>query len=262
MTDREPSIAVSRKWGTFRMANILFALYLRQRAYNLCTSMVRAIRSTELPPLDKFPMSDQVTFRFYRGVLAFRSENYAAAKMDLMFALGHCHREAQGNKRRIMTYLVPLMMMDGFMPQKDTLKKYPEVNMLYGGLIDAAKTGNVGLFDRLLAEKQDRLAALGTFLAVEHARKIAVRQLLHKVYLIDGRNSRIPFDRFKRAMEFACGCNIESIEVEAVLADMIFCGYLKGYLAHSHGLAVLSKQMPFPPLSTLVTQTPPPPNGA
>ncbi|KAJ1846840.1 COP9 signalosome (CSN) subunit, partial [Coemansia sp. RSA 2703] len=82
LTDREPQLSVSRKWGTYRMANLLFALYLRQHAYKLCTSMIRAIRTAELPPLENFAISDHITFRYYRGMLAFRAENYAAARDD------------------------------------------------------------------------------------------------------------------------------------------------------------------------------------
>ncbi|KAJ1880966.1 COP9 signalosome (CSN) subunit [Coemansia sp. RSA 486] len=257
MTDREPSLSLSRKWGTYHMANLLFALYLRQRAYNLCGSMIRAIRASELPALDTFPMSDQVTFRFYRGMLAFRSEDYSAARHDLLFAFQSCHRDAYQNKRRILTYLVPLMLIDGQMPRISLLQEFPAIADLYSGLISAAKSGNLGLFDRLLAEKQDQLASLGVFLAIERVRKIALRQLFYKVYLIDNRSSRIALARFRRALEFALSTSVEDAEVEAILADMVFSGYLKGYLAHDHGLAVLSKQMPFPPISSVV-----PPNGS
>ncbi|KAJ2878650.1 COP9 signalosome (CSN) subunit, partial [Coemansia aciculifera] len=52
MTDREPQLSISRKWGTYSLANLLFALYLRQKAYNMCTSMIRAIKASELPALD------------------------------------------------------------------------------------------------------------------------------------------------------------------------------------------------------------------
>ncbi|KAJ2530544.1 hypothetical protein EV175_007291, partial [Coemansia sp. RSA 1933] len=40
-------------------------------------------------------------------------------------------------------------------------------------------------------------------------------------------------------------------EVECILAGMIFGRYVKGYLAHDHGLAVLSKQVPFPAIRSL-----------
>ncbi|KAJ2787520.1 hypothetical protein GGI15_000651 [Coemansia interrupta] len=245
LTDREPRLSASRKWGTYRMANLLFALYLRQHAYKLCTSMIHAIRTAELPPLDHFAISDHITFRYYRGMLAFRAENYAAARDDFVFAFTHCHKEARRNKTRVLIYLVPLMMVEGRMPDERALRAYPRVRALYGDFVRAAVAGNVGMFDRLLQEKEHDLAAVGTILAVEHVRKVAMRQLFYKIYLIGGRSSRIAFETFKAGLAVA-GLSLETIHVEALLADMIHAGYIKGYLAHDHNLVVLSKQDPFP----------------
>ncbi|KAJ2724501.1 COP9 signalosome (CSN) subunit [Coemansia sp. Benny D115] len=252
MTDREPVLEKSRKWGTYRMANLLFGLYLRLKAYNLCTSMLRAIRASELPPLSQFSMSDQVTFRYYRGMLAFRSENYGAAREDLLFALEHCHRDCYRNKTRILIYLAPILLMEGRMPHSRILRRFPVIKALYGDVLRAAKTGNVGRFDELMREKEQQFARLGVYIAVEQIRRIALRQVLYKVYLIDGKASRVPFARFAQGLH-AAGVNVDAVETECVLADMVFAGYIKGYLAHDHGLAVLSKQQPFPPLRSCQT---------
>ncbi|KAJ1718966.1 COP9 signalosome (CSN) subunit [Coemansia erecta] len=260
LTDREPQLAESRKWGTYRMANLLFALYLRQHAYKLCTSMIRAIRTAELPPLEHFAIADHLTFRYYRGMLAFRAENYAAARDDFAFALRHCHRDARRNKTLILMYLVPLMMAEGRMPDERALRAYPRVWALYGDFVRAAVAGNVGLFDRLMQEREHDLAAVGTVLAVEHVRKVAMRQLFYKVYLIDGRPSRIAFERFRTGLAVA-GLSLETIHVEALLADMVHAGYIKGYLAHDHGLVVLSKQDPFPSFATLAAAAAASPNA-
>ncbi|KAJ2558386.1 COP9 signalosome (CSN) subunit [Coemansia sp. RSA 1933] len=251
MTDREPLLSKSRKWGTYHMANILFKLYLRLKAYNLCNSMIRAIKTSELPALDRFPMGDQVTFRFHRGMLAFRGEKYSLAKDDMLFALEHCHRDAFRNKTRILVHLAPIMMMEGLMPHSRLFRRYPPIKTLYSDLAKAAKSGNLGLFDTLLREKEQQLAAIGTYAATEQVRKVAVRQLLYKVYLIANKSSRISFEQFRVGFA-AAGIPIADLaEVECILADMIFGGYVKGYLAHDHGLAVLSKQVPFPAIRSL-----------
>ncbi|KAJ1796786.1 COP9 signalosome (CSN) subunit [Coemansia sp. RSA 2399] len=251
MTDREPLLSKSRKWGTYHMANILFKLYLRLKAYNLCNSMIRAIKTSELPSLDRFPMGDQVTFRFHRGMLAFRGEKYSLAKDDLLFALEHCHRDAFRNKTRILLHLAPIMMMEGLMPASRLFRRYPPIKALYGNLAKAAKSGNLGQFDSLLREKEQQLAAIGTYTATEQVRKVAVRQLLYKVYLVESKATRIPFSLFRAGFAAAGIPNMELAEVECILADMVFGGYVKGYLAHDHGIAVLSKQTPFPPIRSL-----------
>ncbi|KAJ2289641.1 COP9 signalosome (CSN) subunit, partial [Coemansia sp. RSA 2706] len=252
MTDREPLPNKSRKWGTYHMANTLFALYVRHKAYNLCDSMIRAIKTSELPPLDQFPMSHQVTFRYYRGVLAFRNEKYASAKQDLLFALEHCFRDSYDNKTRILVCLTPILLAEGTSPHSRLLRRYPPIKAMYGELAKAARAGDLRRFDEIMQEKEQQFVNAGTFIAVERVRKVAIRQLLRKIYRITGLQSRVTFRLFCDGFAAAGVADIDIPEMEAILADMIFCGYIKGYLAHDHGVAVLSKQQPFPPLASLV----------
>ncbi|KAJ2076234.1 COP9 signalosome (CSN) subunit [Coemansia sp. RSA 922] len=252
MTDREPLASISRKWGTYHLANLLFVLYFRQKAFNLCTNMLRGIKTTELPPLDQFPMGDQVTFRYYRGLLAFQGEQFAAAKEDLVFAMEHCHRDAYRNRTRILMRLTPIMMIEGNMPQSRLLQKYPLVNALYGGLVRAAMLGDVCQFDALMQDKEQLLVSLGTYTAVEQVRRIAVRQLLYKIYLIDGKGSRLSFQLVRNGFWVAGMGDVSVFEIESILADMISAGFIKGYMSHDHGVAVLSKQLPFPPIKSVL----------
>ena len=47
------------------------------------------------------------------------------------------------------------------------------------------------------------------------------------------------------------GIDMDVDEIECVLANLIFKGYLKGYLSHQHSKLVVSKAGPFPPLREL-----------
>jgi hypothetical protein len=62
--------------------------------------MLRSIAAAELPPLSSYPMSEQVTFSYYTGVLAFLDENYSRAEECLSFALSHSPSENSPVKRR------------------------------------------------------------------------------------------------------------------------------------------------------------------
>ncbi|KAJ1955435.1 COP9 signalosome (CSN) subunit [Linderina pennispora] len=250
MIDREPDPSKSRKWGMYRLANLLLASYFHLKAYNMCTSTIKAIQASDTPPLENFPMSDQVSFRYYKGVLAFRDERYGPAKDDLMFALQHCFRGSPRNKTRILTFLVPIQMMEGILPSLRLLQKYPAIGGLYGDLATAIRRGDLRGFDHVLHAKERRLVSLGTFVAVEKVRDIAVRGLLRKTYLIGGKAPHVPFSKFQAAFA-ACDLSLDMPEVECMLADMIFKGYVKGYMSHSHATAVLSKVQPFPPLAVV-----------
>ncbi|KAJ2621106.1 COP9 signalosome (CSN) subunit [Coemansia sp. RSA 1694] len=89
-------------------------------------------------------------------------------------------------------------------------------------------------------------------MAVEYVRKIAVRQLLYKIYLIDGKNSRMSFERLRIGFWAAGLGDVNVLEIESILADMVAAGFIKGYLSHDHGVAVLSKQQPFPPIKSVL----------
>ena len=63
--------------------------------------------------------------------------------------------------------------------------------------------------------------------------------------------TKLDIAQFKRCLD-ASGVSMEKDEVECVLANLIFKGYIKGYLSHQHGKLVVSKGNPFPPLREVV----------
>jgi len=42
-------------------------------------------------------------------------------------------------------------------------------------------------------------------------------------------------------------------QIRCVLANLIYSGYIKGYISHQHSKLVVSKGVAFPPLSDLLT---------
>lgn len=56
--------------------------------------MLRSIQAAELPPLELYPKADQVTFRYYTGLLSFLNEQYGKAEEELLFALSKCPQRA------------------------------------------------------------------------------------------------------------------------------------------------------------------------
>lgn len=47
------------------------------KTLGLCRNILRAIAAADLPPLESFPLAQQVTFKYYTGVLAFLGEDYS-----------------------------------------------------------------------------------------------------------------------------------------------------------------------------------------
>lgn len=69
----------SRKWGIYYVINLLFKTYFKLNQIDLSKNILRAIQATrgDMPELEAFPKSHQVTFKYYVGVIQFLDENYS-----------------------------------------------------------------------------------------------------------------------------------------------------------------------------------------
>ena len=63
-------------------------------------------------------------------------------------------------------------------------------------------------------------------------------------------SSKIDLKTFLRCLA-AIGMDMDNDEVECVLANLIYAGYIKGYISHQHGKLVVSKGNAFPDLSAV-----------
>lgn len=66
---------------------------------NLCKNIVRAVVSDpKTPPVDEAPITDQVTWHYYMGMLAFLNGEDKKATDELTWALLHCPADALRNQ--------------------------------------------------------------------------------------------------------------------------------------------------------------------
>ncbi|KAJ3413220.1 COP9 signalosome (CSN) subunit [Chytridiales sp. JEL 0842] len=251
-TDRYSSLEFSRKWGAYFVVNLLFKTYFKLRQINLGENLLKSLRSADLPELHQYPIAHVVTFQYYTGVMAFYSEHYKKAEEHLMFCLQRCRAKGPNptvykkNKGLILNYLIPARLLAGHVPHPDLLKKYPTLQRTYGGLIDAVGKGDVGGFDKILAEKERELIRRGTYLAVERCRFMCFRNLARRTWVIKEKANRIEFSAFQTAVRTSGVKNVEMEEIECMLANLIDKGLMKGYMSHEKLTLVLSNKDPFP----------------
>ncbi|KAJ8297296.1 Protein CSN12 [Rhodotorula toruloides] len=265
LNDRASDIAASRKMGTYYLATLLFKTYFRLNSTALCKNIIRGIGAADLPPLSSFPRAHQVTYKYYMAVFAFLREDYADAENRFREALEMCHYRMKRNIELILDYLIPLLLLRGVFPSSKLLAKSARHKTLYGPFAQAIKTGNVAAYERQLERAEKRLMERGTYLVVERARENAVRGLLKRAWVLEGKPARLSVETFRRYYNaaYAVGlldsglsaadiervrksAEIDSEEMECLLANMIYKGLLKGYISHAHQLVVLSKDKPFP----------------
>ncbi|KAI1827122.1 PCI domain-containing protein [Xylaria intraflava] len=257
--DRAP-LEESRKWGVYYAVNLLFKTYFKLNSEPLSKNILKAISAgrADIPPIEKFPKSQQVTFKYYEGVLSFLEENYVQAEKHLEMAWLMCHKDAQRNLELILTYLIPCRLLTTHtLPSAQLLEPFPRLQKLFMPLARAIKQADLRAFDIALRDGQDEFIKRRIYLTLERGRDIVLRNLLRRVFLAGGfeeakdgaqpvRRTRIPITEFTAAVQMSNGEAVDLDEVECLLANMIYKNLMKGYIAHERGVVVLSKSGAFP----------------
>lgn len=259
LSDRAP-LHESRKWGIYYAINLLFKTYFKLNSASLSKNVLNLLSAGrgDMPDFQAFPKSQQVTFKYYEGVLSFLEENYVAAEQHLTTAWHLCHKDSNRNLELILTYLIPCHLLTTHtLPSDKLLEPFPRLQKLFLKLAKAIKHGDLKGFDEALQEGEDEFVKRRIYLTLERGRDIALRNLLRKVFIAGGfvestggeapvRRTRVPVAEFAAAIRISGGEELDTDEVECLLANLIYKNLMKGYIAHERGIVVLSKTGAFP----------------
>ncbi|KAL1124743.1 hypothetical protein AAG570_001365 [Ranatra chinensis] len=246
-SDNRASEFDTKKWGMLSLVNQLFKLYFRINKLHLMKPLIRAIHSSPLK--DKFPLSQQITFKYYVGRKAMYDSDYTQANDYLTFAFQHCHKKSWKNKRLILIYLVPVKLLLGYLPTIKVLKKYDLLQLWE--ICEAVRSGNAKQLSAAMVTHQQFFIKCGIYLILERLKSVTYRNLFKKVYIVV-KNPVITLEYLLIALRMMDSPDVELEEANCILANLIYEGKIKGYISHSHQKVVLSKTDAFPKLTTLV----------
>lgn len=138
-------------------------------------------------------------------------------------------------RRRILTYLIPCRLLTTHtLPSAQLLAPFPRLQTFFAPLARAIKKGDLRAFDLALQEGEDMFVKKKIYLTLERSRDIALRNLLRKVFIAKGfvepknpgdpptRQTRVRVSEFAAAISLGSRENIDSDEVECLLANMIY----------------------------------------
>lgn len=253
ISDRAP-LEVSKKWGTLHVINNLFKIYFQLNKLTLCKNLIKAVDGPGFPKAlngeelmgRSFPMAQLVTYHYFVGRLSLLNSQFGVAEGHLSFAFRNCPAASEKNKRLILRYLVPVRLVLGKFASKELLTKYDLPQFV--PLCHAVHRGDLRLFERQLDDYQHLFIRHGSYLLVERAKTIAYRNFFRRVYSLHPEGTtKLDVAMLKRCLD-ATGVNLDHDEIECVLANLIYKGYIKGYLSHQHGKLVVGKTNAFPDL--------------
>lgn len=204
--------------------------------------------------LDQFPKSHVIQFKYYSGKHLMFQERYKKAKEELDYALKYCHKDSKKKKIKILEILIPTNLLFGIFPNEKLFKKYSISHLQI--LVEAAKLGYPKLFQEQIDQNQQMYIDKGIFLLFTHVEPLIFRKIIAKTMVFRTKQFKrkeiklkpniIPINILKQAL-FVSNCPMLYIELECIIANLIWKGAMKGYIAHEKAL-VLSKNDPFPNL--------------
>ncbi|VDN96516.1 unnamed protein product [Rodentolepis nana] len=241
--DGRTRIEDSKKCGMMGLANQLFKIYFHINKLNLCKPIIRAIENMNID--NYFTLAQRVTYNYYVGRKAMFDGDLKLANKCLTYTFERCLASNRANKRLALIYLIPVRMLLGIIPKGSLLHKYDL--MEFEGIAIAVKNGNLQKLHDELEKNEAFFISCGIYLILEKLKMITYRNLFKRIAQILNTHL-LPIGAFMKALKTMGVEDIDEDETECILANLIYEGKIKGYLAHQQQKLVVSKLQAFPPL--------------
>ncbi|EFJ42771.1 hypothetical protein VOLCADRAFT_97169 [Volvox carteri f. nagariensis] len=246
----------AKKDASVAVVCVMMKVYFKLNAINNCKQPLQQIELNRL--FDNAKQAHKVTLRYYTGRLAAYDEDFQKADEHLTYAFEHCASSSPHNVRRVLRYLIPVKMLLGVLPSEALLRQYGLSE--YEPIRRAVKEGSLGLLLSSLESNQIRFIQSGTFLLLERLQLVVVRRLFRKVALVHAQMNpakahQVPLALLEAALQLQ-GIEKDPLELQCLIANLIFRKYIKGYLAYKSRVVVLAKTDAFPVLSAVQLSDP------
>lgn len=247
-TDTRSDSSVTKRWGMMHVVNQLFKIYFKINKINLCNPLKRAIEMSGLK--DDFPITHQITFKFYVGRQAMFENDYNTAASYFDFAFQNCPNSYKKNKKIILVYLIPVNMLRGYMPNQSLLLKYDLKP--FAEIVNAVKQGNIRKFNDDMNKYEEFFIENGVYLFLEKLKMTTYRNLFKRLASMLN-TAQIPIEVFVDILKSLGEEDMDNDICQCILSNLIYEGKVRGYISYKHNKLVISKDFKaaFPRLSTI-----------
>ncbi|KAG0071927.1 hypothetical protein BGZ90_012086 [Linnemannia elongata] len=254
----------SKKMALYYLANLTFRVYFKIQSTRLLPTMIANISKAGVK-LEQYPMSQQVTHRYYLGRYYLYQLDLRSTERHLAFAFRNCppqnphdpqsnNEVTYNNARLILIYLVAARLCLGIFPSQQLLRAY-DLEVYFSTLIRAVKLGDLGLLDNHL----DSPEILGWFvkkeiyfLLKEKLRVLCWRSLIRRVWLLNAGQPRVDLNLLVSVGQLLIKDGSFDIwDVECITASLLDQGYIRGYIHSEKKILVVSKTNSFPLVSSV-----------
>ncbi|KAG0264296.1 hypothetical protein DFQ27_001308 [Actinomortierella ambigua] len=274
----------SKKKALYYLANQSLRCYFRLHSTRLIPTLISNISKASVD-LREYPMSEQVTHRYYLGRYHLYKLDLRKAEQNLAFAFRNCEYSdldypdpARGgttasfrNQRLILIYLTACRLCLGILPKPGLLQTFG-IDAYFAPLVHAVKFGDLRLLKRSLSLDDNGATSVGLwlvhkeiyFLLVEKLTLLCWRSLLRRMCLLTTSSSgqmrvdlRVVLQVIQSMLRTArapTSTNADEDEedeydlsdIEAIVVSLLDQGYIRGYIHAIRKILVLGKTNPFP----------------
>ncbi len=242
----------SKLYSVIYCINTLFKIFFSLDMIQSCQTPIKWFEQNYGKiRLDGYPMSAQVTFRYFAGRMALYQMEIPKAEEHLQFVMAHCNKKSMKNRRLAIRYLTPVRLLMGSYPSEALLEKYKLKE--YVGISQAVRAGDLKRFSEELEKYEELYISKGVYLVVDKLRTVTYRNLFKRaVKVLNTGTGSMRLEKFQQAVQWLLPTPADSLETECVLANLINQGFMKAYISHEKQIIVMSKTKEvFPPLQSI-----------
>jgi len=206
-------------------------------------------------PSVRMQLSDAVVYRYWQGLVEFKSNHWKAAEEHLSFAFLSTPAKYYKQRRCALWRLIPARLalcleMKFAIGNEKLFRDFKMMEL--GEISKAFIQGNVCLFEQNLRDHQELYVKKEIFLPLTKLRMLLHRNLLKRAHLViqrvRGTSSRILLSDICQVVN-AGGWKVDQEELECILSLLIRNGKVKGKLDPTRGAVMFpTEKSPFPRL--------------
>lgn len=246
LTDREENPSQSKKLGALLIINTLMRIYFLLHNLRLCRNLIKYTegnQATLRKYMKRYPKSQRLLYEYYVGRVELFEGSFESARKRLLYVFEKCPKEEKKRKKMVLIYLIPLQLLHSILAKMELLVKYDVLE--FKGIIAAMKQGDINMLEEELGKNQAFFIHHGIFLLLEKLKVVTYRNLIRMVHKGLKATSMLQLKAISTAFKLK-GVAFDDDEMECMLANLIYDGYIKGYVSHKHKVVVLSTKNPFP----------------
>ena len=192
---------------------------------------------------ENLPKSVAVTLKFFIAKHLLFLDDFETARRELLIARSSMQMKSQSQLEQVLSLLIPLQLSNSLFPTLTFLNQFPRLKSAFFPLLKAVRKGD--LFQTRKCMRDLKMEEV-FFVLTRRIELVVYRTIVKKVFETNPGKRRIDFEILNSVFEFSAQKSVSSACVEEIVANLVFHGFMTGYLSYEEQALMLTGANPFP----------------